>query len=192
MMPAPAVHATPDYPLCWGTVGWGADDPNAYDMGTEANDGAILVNVTLFRGRDSTKKLDQAAGLAQGQRLRCKLASNLLMLPPLRSRVAVALLQPSPYAPGGSLVVACDNPNPGKFGVLKAGELGIGGAATQGRIFFLSDGSVNLDGFLVVIVPASDAPGTGLPTAVGAAARVGDAVGPWTIIKGSTKVTIGG
>ncbi len=184
-----AVHGPVDYPLCWGTVGWGESDASAYDMGTGGNDGAVLVRVQLFRGRDSSKPLSQTT--AQGQRLLAKVHSNLMMLPPVGSRVVVALVQPSPYAPGGSIIVFCDRPNVGKLGGLQPGELGIGGAADKGVLTFKNDGTAHLDAQTIEIGPGGTL-GPSQATAVGQAARVGDTVGPYLITRGSTKTSIGG
>lgn len=67
-----------------------------------------------------------------------------------------------------------------------AGKLVIGQDAAPGFQMVIDAGSIDVGGAV------GGTPGTVVPTAPGAAARVGDIVGPWSITKGSTRVLIGG
>jgi hypothetical protein len=121
-------------PMQWGTVGWDGDGGTFHELGQAGDDGNILVRVTLFRGRDQTKPIDQTR--AQGQQILSKVSSTLVQIPPPGTRVLVALPEPGGMAAGGSMIVAADNPNPALIGNLKPGEAGLAGAEGKGRILF--------------------------------------------------------
>lgn len=130
--PLPPSHGAA---LAWGTVGWDGDGGTFYELGETSGDPNLLVRVTLFRGRDQSKVAQD--GVAQGHQLLAKVASTFIQIPPRGSRVLVALGEPG--APGSSVILAADNPNPELIGNLKPGETGIASPQGKGRILFKKD-----------------------------------------------------
>lgn len=136
--------------LAWGTVGWDDEDV-FYEHNDTPGDGNTLVRVTLFRGRDLTKPLDQT-GRAQGQRILAKLASGVTHLPDRNTRVLVGMPDPHGTMPANAVIVHADNPNPAAVADMQPGETvfapGIGGQRgilrADGSIEFTTPGGVKL------------------------------------------------
>lgn len=103
-----------------GQVGWIGED-KYYDIGNESNDGHTLVRVQLYSGRDSSEEL--IPHRAQGHKIVCQLSGQLFRIPPVGTRVLVAL----PYGmdgPGGGIIIATQelSPNATNSVALKAGR----------------------------------------------------------------------
>lgn len=126
------VNPQGDPPLAFGSVGWSDDGGTFYELGTDGDDGSILVRVTLFRGRDPTLPLDHS--VAQGQKILAKLASNFVQIPPRTTRVLVAGPDGAWNVPGGPMIISADNANPSLIGNLKDGEAAVAAASSQGRV----------------------------------------------------------
>jgi hypothetical protein len=142
MMPTRAFTPPDDWTLAWGTVGWSEDGGTFYELGSAQDDGAILVRVTLFRGRDPTKPLD--ATKAQGSEILCKLGSNFIQIPPRLSRVLVGSPEGMGKVPGGSVIILADNANPAVIGNLVDGEAGVVAALGVARVLLKKNGTIVL------------------------------------------------
>jgi hypothetical protein len=85
----------------WGIVGFAEDEQDADVVeqgdGTTGPGGVSLVHVTLFEGRDITRR--PKAGQADGRRVRCHIGWPLTVVPPLDTRVQVSF-------PDGDLVTS--------------------------------------------------------------------------------------
>jgi hypothetical protein len=91
----------------WGTVGWDGDKTHAdvVDLG-DGSDGPLgraLVHVTLFEGRDFTKRPEK--GKAQGQRVRAQLGWPLTVVPPLGMSVVVVFPGGDRLTPGNAVIL---------------------------------------------------------------------------------------
>ena len=128
--------------LAYGTVGWPDDGGTYYEISqSNADDGNILVRVTLFRGRDESATLDSTN--AQGTPVLCTLASSFIQVPPRGTRVIVA--SPHPFSRnGGSVIIAALNPNPNLVGNIKAGETNVAASMGVGRLMLKANGAVAL------------------------------------------------
>jgi hypothetical protein len=136
------VNPTASAGLAFGSVGWDDDGGTFYELGTDQDDGNILVRVTLFRGRDPSTPLDQT--VAQGQKILAKLASNFVSIPPRTTRVLLAMPDGVDRVPGGPMIIAADNANPAIIGNLKDGEAAVCAATGPARALFKKDGTVVL------------------------------------------------
>lgn len=102
-----------DSVLAWGTVGWLTDNETTfYDLGDgsgrESQTNLTIVRVTLFQGRDPTVSIDQTR--AQGREIVCQLGSQFFCIPPLTTRVLVALPEPHGTHPAiGTILQAVDD-----------------------------------------------------------------------------------
>lgn len=102
-----------------GTVGWA--DGSWYDLGTSANDGHLVLHVTLYRGRDHSKPLKP--GTAQGYEIICQVGLVPARIPPIGTPVIVAVPAELGTSPGASVVIAAVEKNP-----VPATEFGTGRA----------------------------------------------------------------
>lgn len=86
----------------WGVCGWDGDKTQADVVikgdGTDAVTGRSLVKVTLFEGRDRTKR--PVAGQAQGQKIKCQLLWPLTVVPPLGMQVVLLCVGGKRGTPG--------------------------------------------------------------------------------------------
>jgi hypothetical protein len=125
--------------LSIGTVGWSNDGGNAFSLGSGANNGVSLVNVTLFEGKDPLVSLQ--AGVGQGQKLLCQLTQDIIVCPPYGSRVLVARPGPNPHMPGHSVVLATlGNTAWKRAGNSSEGGLVIPAPSGPGRIVLTASG----------------------------------------------------
>jgi hypothetical protein len=131
----------PGSELVWGVVGWEDDASDGLDLGDSDNDGANLVKVQVFRGRDPGKAIDAAQ--AQGQRLLCQLADHV-RLPAKGTRVMVAIPESYGIIPGGSLIVGCASNNWQAQANAGAGELVIQVPGSPAAIFLRANGTIVL------------------------------------------------
>lgn len=94
-----------------GTIGW-ADEDSHFDLGTDENDGHTLVRVTLYRGKP--RNIELKDDTAQGHQILCHLNSLCGMrIPPKGTRVYVMFGKGMETVPGGGVIVAAIEPNPG-------------------------------------------------------------------------------
>ena len=91
-----------------GTVGWGEDGGNFADLGDGTE--PALVNVTLYSGRDRSQPL--RSDVAQGTRIRCRIAGPLYYVPPNGTRVMVAIPESQFHIPGAGVVMFTTGPAP--------------------------------------------------------------------------------
>lgn len=91
-----------------GTVGWA--DGSHYDIGTDANDGHLVLHVTLYRGRNHARELKP--GVAQGHEILCQVGLVPARIPPLGTAVMVAVPAGLGSVPGASVVFAAVEKNP--------------------------------------------------------------------------------
>lgn len=172
-----------DSPLAWGTVGWSDDGGSFYELGGGSNDANILVRVQLFRAKDSAEDLDASVG--QGQRLLCKLASTFVQIPPRNTRVLVAIPEPFGMIPGGSMIIAADNPNPALIGNLKPGEAGVAAAEGDARVLLKSETDA-------IVLYTLDAGGKSVVVYVGSdKIQIGNSFGAITIDENGIRLTSG-
>jgi hypothetical protein len=155
-----------------GTVGWVNDGGNAYSLGGADNDGISLVNVTLYRGKDPTVKLQ--AGVGQGQQLLCQIAQGLISMPTYGARVLVSMCGPNPTIPGHPVVLAeLGNSGWKAQGNMGPGDLVIPAPSGPGRLILSGSGSCSF------ITAASD--GSSISASLGPdGAHI---AGPWGSIK---------
>jgi hypothetical protein len=85
-----------------GTVGWDDADDHV-DLGTADNDGATLIRVTLFRGRDPSVPL--TPGVAQGHKVLAQLGGGFFRVPPKATRVMVGFPTAFATSPGACVIV---------------------------------------------------------------------------------------
>lgn len=91
-----------------GTVGWA--DGSHYDIGTDENDGHLVLHVTLYRGRNHAR--DLKPGVAQGHEILCQVGLVPARIPPVGTVVMVAVPAGMGSAPGASVVFAAVEKNP--------------------------------------------------------------------------------
>lgn len=92
-----------------GTVGW-EDEETYFEVGSNQNDGYTLVRVQLFGSRDMTKPLKP--GVGQGMKILCHIGSGVYRVPPVGTRVYVAVPDGMESNPGAGVIFATVEKNP--------------------------------------------------------------------------------
>jgi hypothetical protein len=106
-----------------GTVGWDDSSP-VLDLGDSTKEGGTtLLKVTLYRGRDATKRPEK--GRAQGHRILVSLLDGFFRIPPRGSECVIAIADGDYETPGAGILMGCvarANLTSGVYKNLREGE----------------------------------------------------------------------
>ncbi len=126
-----------------GTVGWEDSDEDHFSPGDVDNDGHTLVQVQLYRGRDTSKPLNPER--AQGQKILCHIPDGVYTIPPKGARCYVILPAGMEDVPGAGIIAFTVSPGPEVRRNPTSGDKFIsctGGG--QAGIIMKQDGSITL------------------------------------------------
>lgn len=121
-----------------GTVGW-ADRDDWFEKGSTDDDGHDLVFVTLYRGRDPSRR--PTKGVAAGYRIRCTLADHV-GVPPKGARVYVAIPQGMETTPGAGCIIGSCTPGLGRFDNLASNARTLSAPDGPARFTVRDDGTI--------------------------------------------------
>lgn len=95
-----------DHPIqsSWATVGW-PGDPDVVDLGSDANDGATLVKVTLKLGAPASKPRSAEGGF-NGYKVVAQVGGPGWDVPPKGTRVLVVFPEGDIQTPGNGVIVS--------------------------------------------------------------------------------------
>lgn len=128
-------------------MGWsdGTGTPTGVDLADSSGSGETsltLVQVQLFRGRDVSVPLDVTQ--AQGQKIVCQLSSNFFQVPPLKTRVLVAIPEPGGTTPGAATVLMAVDPRGTQIYAGTPGDLSLVSLSSFAQLLLAASGSASI------------------------------------------------
>lgn len=136
-------------PIAWGTVGWDSDSGNSFfDLGdasgSDSETATTLIRVTLNRGKDASKALNQS--VAQGHRILCQVIGSTYFVPPLGTRVIVAIPEPhGMIGAQGTIIAAFDSRGSLVFGSsYQPGDVLLAAFTSYATMLLKGDGSARI------------------------------------------------